>query len=57
MRWKPITDGTTRVKSGFLIFPKTIENETRWLEYARWEQRYFNCSGTRFWSTKRWIDD
>ena len=27
-----------RIKSGFLIFPKIINKEFRWLEFAYWKQ-------------------
>jgi hypothetical protein len=28
--------GKVRFRAGFLLFPKTINKETRWLEFARW---------------------
>lgn len=28
--------GDIRIRKGFLFFPKKIDTETRWLEYARW---------------------
>jgi hypothetical protein len=31
--------GDIRIRSGFLLFPKTIENETRFLEYAIWSEK------------------
>jgi len=51
MRWQ--IKKTTRVKIGFLWFPKTINGETRWLEDATWEQQFhvpFNI-----WINVRWI--
>jgi len=30
--------GTIRVLNGFLLLPKRIGNETRWLEDAIWEE-------------------
>jgi hypothetical protein len=27
-----------RTRKKFLLFPKTINNERRWLEYAEWEE-------------------
>ena len=33
-------NGARRTKTKFLLFPKTIENETRWLERTSWKQRY-----------------
>jgi len=46
MRWiKPAEPrvGDTRIKSKFLIFPKTIDGVTVWLEYAYWIERYSEC--------------
>lgn len=39
MKWRTNkkTSGTTEMKSGFLWLPMTINGETRWLEFARWE--------------------
>jgi len=31
-------EGDARTKSGFLLLPKKIGNEWRWLEYASWKQ-------------------
>ena len=31
-------EGDTRIKSKFLLFPKTINNGTRWLERAKWTE-------------------
>lgn len=43
MRWNfksppndPISAACSRVCSGFLFFPKNINGETRWLEFAVW---------------------
>lgn len=42
-----------RIKTKFLLFPKTIWYETRWLERAAWEQRFiFGC-----WCDIKWVDD
>jgi hypothetical protein len=44
MRWKKKDCGISpnvgdnRARRGFLFFPKTIDGETRWLEYAYWVQ-------------------
>lgn len=50
-----------RVRKRFLLFPKTIGYETRWFEYASWEERYtmyFTIRGIRNeWSAERWLDD
>ena len=43
MRWKKKKEktkyGETRIINRFLIFPKTIQDETRWLEKASWVER------------------
>ena len=39
--WHPSDDcGKTRIKTRFLLIPKCIEDEWRWLEIASWEQEY-----------------
>ena len=66
MRW-PISSircgwemGKIRKRSGFLFLPKTIGKETRWLEFATWEEE--GCSnagmpyGGWYWKPIRWID-
>ena len=62
MRWKkhqPPVDGTLRVRNEFLWFPKTIGDETRWLETAEWEERYRIYHGydgfEKWWETTRWV--
>lgn len=40
MRIKLPHNDSKRVKSGFLLFPKTICRELRWLCFAKWEQYY-----------------
>ena len=34
-----------RIRNKFLWFPKTITSQTRWLEYAVWEEKF----GFIFW--------
>ena len=29
-----------RIRSGFLLFPKRIKRERRWLEIATWEEEF-----------------
>lgn len=64
MRYKHKTSqkwalGAKRTRSGFLFFPKTIENETRWLERAVWEQlavhKHVQSNGSTY-HYGRWID-
>ena len=49
--------------SGFLFFPKTINGETRWLEYASWIERlcrmyqpFFETEEGIDWIPKRWVN-
>lgn len=49
-----------RVRSAFLIFPRTIKNEKRWLERATWEQiciTPYKNETLVFWEDTQWIDD
>ncbi len=55
MRWREPRDGDTRVRRGFLLFPKTISGETRWLEWARWQERY-EASYESWWMAVAWVD-
>lgn len=60
MKWKETEDGTTRIITGFLWFPKFIDGETRWLVFAKYEQRYMRCvslSAKGFWEDLGWIDE
>lgn len=67
IKQKPF-EGDTRIKSGFLWFPKIINNEWRWREYATWEQKYicyanFDCDNCGriysfpdyMWTDTKWI--
>ena len=53
MRIKKKKNGTRRIKSGFLIFPKTINGETRWLESATWIEYYYSKNG---WVSSQWLE-
>ncbi len=59
--WKK-SNGDTRIKHRFLLFPKKIKYEIRWLEFAKGEEKFsigyhtyedsiFDC-----WTVVRWID-
>ena len=49
--------GETRIRSGFLLLPKRIGRETRWLEFARWEQTYMFEAPALFWlGASHWQD-
>jgi hypothetical protein len=41
MRWfkKKKLKPEIRIRSGFLVLPSTIGNETRWLEFAKWKEK------------------
>lgn len=58
MRWVEHQVGDKRISSGFLWLPKTIGDETRWLEKATWEEE---CEGSFSlycdWSSIKWLSD
>lgn len=51
MRWYAARTGDRRTKSRFLLLPKTIDGETRWLEKAQWVQVYFDYK----WVSIEWV--
>ena len=58
MRWKRPERHETRTITKFLLFPKTINDETRWLErtsYVQWWNDYRWCDSR--WSTFKIIFD
>jgi hypothetical protein len=57
MRWRLPTPGDLRVKRGFLFFPKWINGEWRWFEFAAWEEIYapVEHSERLDWSPYSWI--
>jgi hypothetical protein len=57
MRWKEkiYHMDEVRIREGFLFFPKRIREDVRWLEYARWEERFYGAY--LGWDGTRWIDD
>lgn len=60
MRWTNYAPGDYREKTRFLLFPKTIGYETRWLEVATWEEKYNPCNeyNSLFsnWVPTKWIE-
>jgi hypothetical protein len=52
-------NGNRRIRTQFLLFPKTIDYEIRWLEIASWEEEYesnyFNYNEFCKWQGLRWI--
>lgn len=62
---KPAREGEVRVRQGFIFF-KTIRNETRFLEWSRWEERYLKTHilssfmppyTTLMWRPTHWLPD
>lgn len=54
MRFYQPENGATRINGGWCIFPKTIGGETRWMEWATWDEEYKSCKGGRHWVAVRW---
>ncbi len=59
MRWKTINpkNGDTRRIKLFLLFPKTIKGETRWLEVAKYKQSFHYYMDGSDWEDECWIDE
>lgn len=63
INWDPEL-GDKRILTRFLLFPKAIEGETRWLETVSFEQEYirdiFWLGNERYmrkcWTDIRWVD-
>lgn len=61
MKWKKRCYGDKKIITKFLLFPKCINGEYRWLEKAVFEQEYdnykydflFDIGG---WVSTKWID-
>lgn len=54
MRWRKPAMGAERVRTAFLLLPKRIGGETRWLETATWVEEWV---GDGFWWVdRRWVD-
>lgn len=61
MKWtaKSKSKPTERIITRFLLFPRTIDGETRWLEVARIRQRYqlrWLADSYEGWIDSEWID-
>lgn len=54
MRWREPAFGVERTRTRFLLLPKRIGNETRWLEAATWVEEWRGPG--RWWVGLRWID-
>lgn len=53
MRWYETKAGTMRTRTKFLLFPKKIKGQTRWLERASWCEYYDTMLG---WIADKWVD-
>jgi hypothetical protein len=56
MKFKGPEDKQRRIIKRFLFFPRTIGNETRWLEHAIIEQKYHQYKNAGFWEDDKWIN-
>jgi hypothetical protein len=59
IKFKVYRELDTRFKKGFLFFPKTINDELRWLEVAVWKQMYSTCKSptSLSWEDLQWVND
>ncbi len=58
MKWRAKQFGDTRCKTRFLLFPKCIEGEWRWLVVATWHEEVVGgyLIGDLVWAGQFWID-
>ena len=62
MRWMrrirrfPV-DGDKRASRRFLILPKQIDGEWRWLEAAAWEETHYVWGSHTGWHRQRWLTE
>ena len=57
MKWNKVDtkEGSERLATKFLLFPKTLNGETRWLEWASFWQRWRCIAGIGCrWEDNRW---
>jgi len=47
----------TRVREGFLWFPRECDHQVRWLEHARWGEKYYVGMWTSQWVGVKWLDE
>ena len=57
MRWISKLDkiGDRRIKQSYLFFPKRIDDNVRWLEWATWEDRYYGWRAG--WAPIKWLEN
>ena len=46
----------SRTRERFLLCPKRVRNETRWLERARWREKFLAHDNPPHWEAEFWID-
>jgi len=62
MKWKAkpkpeLEHGTQRrIKKTFLLWPKTIQYETRWLCFAKWREELHVDYTDAYWEALYWMD-
>jgi hypothetical protein len=52
-----LKDGDRQCREEFLLFPKSIDGEVRWLTTAKWEEKYESSSYPSLWWGTKWIDE
>lgn len=58
LRRKEPKDDKQRIIKRFLFFPRTIQGETRWLEFAQIGQKYTRFqSGHGYWRDVAWVNE
>ena len=62
MKWKSnkeLSIGDIRTKTKFLLFPRNINDEVRWLEKASYKQKYRIFYNREYqwygWEDKEWV--
>lgn len=50
-------DGDVRERTRFLLFPKWIDGEIRWLEKATWQESYLSNYTGSGWIETIWINN
>jgi len=52
-----LLSSVTRVRHRFLLWPKSLDGETRWLECSWWrEYRFYTWRGHYRWKAEKWSD-
>lgn len=57
MKWKANQEGDKRVIKRFLLLPRCIKGEWRWLERARIKQVYRVSIESSFWESVCWAEN